>query len=732
MKKILFIGLTVLMNYSSVNSQITEIKIIPGDTTFGFGNSVSIYKDYILIGATSDDEKGFEAGAAYIFERKNNAWKQSTKLIASDGTDQDYFGHSVSISGHYAIVGIHSFDFELMEPVSIGRAYVFRCDSIGNWIEQSILKDMNGSKYDYFGYSVAISGDYAIVGAYADDDNGLNTGSAFIFKREGDNWIQQALLTASDGELGDWFGYSVSISGDYAIVASLYDDDYVENSGSAYIFKRNGDIWHQQAKLRADDPGNLDRFSGSVSISNRWAIVGAVWDDDYGKDSGSAYIFKRDGENWTQQAKLTASDAAAEDYFGATVSISYDYAHVGAYQDDDNGEDSGSAYIFKRERDTSWVEYAKLTSSDGSTDDLFGRSVAVSGNNFLVGASNDYHGHGIGSGYIFQTDPENIIALVAIDNVTKMSGSTLHLPVTASNLFGFEFFSYEMKLTYDSSILAFKNVDISNTMSSEWTTTLIQNEPGQLAIIAEGHQPLDASGTLIFIIFDVIGPDGSNTTIHFSTMTFNLGTYLPDTNDGTVYVKGVIPVEFGSFAASIQDNQVILTWSTATESNNYGFFIQRTAYKSTEWQTIGFVQGKGTTTLPQTYNFSDERVSSGTWYYRLQQQDLDGQVNYSQIIEVNLLPIQFTLFQNYPNPFNSATIIKYALPAGEHQVKLIIYDLMGHQIRTLVNNENQQAGVYQISWKGRDDDGNVVASGVYFYRLQAGNQFFIKKIVLLE
>jgi len=486
------------------------------------------------------------------------------------------------------------------------------------------------------------------------------------------------------------------------------------------------------SKLRADDPGNLDRFSGSVSISNRWAIVGAVWDDDYGKDSGSAYIFKRDGENWTQQAKLTASDAAAEDYFGATVSISYDYAHVGAYQDDDNGEDSGSAYIFKRERDTSWVEYAKLTSSDGSTDDLFGRSVAVSGNNFLVGASNDYHGHGIGSGYIFQTDPENIIALVAIDNVTKMSGSTLHLPVTASNLFGFEFFSYEMKLTYDSSILAFKNVDISNTMSSEWTTTLIQNEPGQLAIIAEGHQPLDASGTLIFIIFDVIGPDGSNTTIHFSTMTFNLGTYLPDTNDGTVYVKGVIPVEFGSFAASIQDNQVILTWSTATESNNYGFFIQRTAYKSTEWQTIGFVQGKGTTTLPQTYNFSDERVSSGTWYYRLQQQDLDGQVNYSQIIEVNLLPTQFTLFQNYPNPFNSATIIKYALPAGEHQVKLIIYDLMGHQIRTLVNNENQQAGVYQISWEGRDDDGNVVASGVYFYRLQAGNQFFIKKIVLLE
>ncbi|UCE05621.1 MAG: T9SS type A sorting domain-containing protein, partial [bacterium] len=222
------------------------------------------------------------------------------------------------------------------------------------------------------------------------------------------------------------------------------------------------------------------------------------------------------------------------------------------------------------------------------------------------------------------------------------------------------------------------------------------------------------------------------TKIQFSNMTFNSGQYAAETRDGKISVKGIVPVELSSFLASIMDGKVKLEWITTTESNNFGFYIQRTVDTKTDWQTIGFVQGKGTTTLPQTYAFTDSDVSPGIWYYRLKQQDLDGQINYSQIIEVDLLPTQFSLYQNYPNPFNSWTIIKYELPAGEHQVKFIIYDLLGHQIRTLVDEDNQPAGAYQINWDGRDDTGNAVASGVYFYRLQAGNRIFIKKMVLIE
>ncbi len=153
-------------------------------------------------------------------------------------------------------------------------------------------------------------------------------------------------MLASDGDAGDRFGYSVSISGDYAIVGAYLDNDNGSFSGSAYIFHRDGTSWSQQAKLTASDGVTNDVFGFSVSVNGDYAIVGAFIDDDNGSNSGSAYIFKRDGTNWHEQFKLTASDAAASDHFGTSVSISGDYAIVGANWDDDNGTNSGSAYIF--------------------------------------------------------------------------------------------------------------------------------------------------------------------------------------------------------------------------------------------------------------------------------------------------------------------------------------------------------------------------------------------------
>ena len=180
-----------------------------------------------------------------------------------------------------------------------------------------------------------------------DDDNGDDSGSAYIFKRDGTSWRQQAKLTATDGAADNWFGWSVSISVDYAIVGANHDDDNGDNSGSAYIFKRDGTSWSQQAKLLASDGFAGDGFGDSVSISGDYAIVGAINDDDNGTDSGSAYIFKR-GETWNQQVKLTASDGALGDWFGDSVSISSGYAIVGSSGDNDNGSNSGSVYIFSK------------------------------------------------------------------------------------------------------------------------------------------------------------------------------------------------------------------------------------------------------------------------------------------------------------------------------------------------------------------------------------------------
>jgi len=280
--------------------------------------------------------------------RAGAAWLERAKLIASDGAAEDYFGVSVSISGDYAIVGAQQ-SWGASQPLDDGKAYIFRWDGAG-WSQQQKLLASDGAAGDWFGQSVSISGDLVIVGAQQDDDKGNRSGSAYIFKRDGTGWVQQQKLLAADGAAGDRFGRSVSLSGDFAIVGAPQDDDKGNSSGSAYIFKWNAGSWVQQQKLLAADGAARDQFGPSVSISGDLAIVGAPGDADKGQWTGSAYIFKRDGTSWVQQQKLVASDGAAGDRFGVSVSISRDLAVVGAYWDDDAcpGDiacDSGSAYI---------------------------------------------------------------------------------------------------------------------------------------------------------------------------------------------------------------------------------------------------------------------------------------------------------------------------------------------------------------------------------------------------
>ena len=214
--------------------------------------------------------------------------------------------------------------------------------------QEAKLTANDAATNDFFGTSVAISGDSVVVGANLDDDGGSASGSAYVFTRSGTVWSQQAKLTASDAAAFDQFGTSVAISGDSVVVGANFDDDGGSDSGSAYVFTRSGTVWSQQAKLTANDAAAGDAFGISVSISGDSVVVGAPSDDDGGSGSGSAYVFTRSGTEWSQQEKLTASDAAESDRFGISVAISGDSVVVGANLDDDGGSDSGSAYVFTR------------------------------------------------------------------------------------------------------------------------------------------------------------------------------------------------------------------------------------------------------------------------------------------------------------------------------------------------------------------------------------------------
>ncbi len=312
---------------------------------------------------------------------------QLAKLLADDGTVLDEFGYSVAINGTTAIVGALLYDDNANGS---GSAYLF---DITTSLQIAKLLPNDGAADDFFGASVAISGTTAIVGALYDDDNGTDSGSAYLFDT---NTGQQLFkLLPNDGAAGDRFGISVAKSGATTVVGAYWDNDNGADSGSAYLFDTN--TGQQLFKLLPNDGATNNLFGYSVAISGAIAIVGAYKDDDNGNDSGSAYLF--DTNTGEQIAKLLADDGAALDYFGFSVAISDTIAIAGAQFDNDNGSWSGSAYLFDA---TTGQQIVKLLPEDGADFDWFGRAVAINGETAIVGAVwDDDNGANSGSAYLF-------------------------------------------------------------------------------------------------------------------------------------------------------------------------------------------------------------------------------------------------------------------------------------------------------------------------------------------
>ena len=318
--------------------------------------------------------------------------------LADDGNNGDQFGGTVAISGDYALVGAAS--DKVGTNASQGSAYVFVRNG-NTWSQQAKLTASDGAAFDKFGWSVAISGDYALVSAYTDDIGAnVNQGSAYVFMRDGTNWTQQAKLTAGDGAANDEFGSSVSISGDYAVVGASKDDVLATvNQGSAYVFLRNGTNWNQQGKLTAGDGAASDELGISVVISGSHVIAGVPRDDiNANVNQGSAYVFVRNGNTWSQQEKVVASDGAANDEFGTSVALSGDNALVGA---DGLNLNQGTVYSFVR-FGNDWLETVKLHVGNGSSNNRFGSSVSISGDYAIVGAPNRNGDTYQGAVYLFR------------------------------------------------------------------------------------------------------------------------------------------------------------------------------------------------------------------------------------------------------------------------------------------------------------------------------------------
>jgi FG-GAP repeat len=248
---------------------------------------------------------------------------------------------------------------------------------------------------DLFGYSVAISGETIVVGAWLGDGaGGLDQGTAYVFVRSGGVWIQQQKLEAADAAASDRFGSSVAIGGETIVIGAASDDGAGGLAqGSAYVFVRTGGVWMQQQKLEAADAAANDRFGYSVAISGETVVVGTPGDDGAGVGNrGSAYVFVHSDGVWIQQQELLASDAAEADQFGKSVAISGETIVIGAWLYGDI--DKGSAYVFVRSGGV-WIQQQRLEVADAEVFDGFGNSVAISGETIVVGEA-----EGVGA-YVF-------------------------------------------------------------------------------------------------------------------------------------------------------------------------------------------------------------------------------------------------------------------------------------------------------------------------------------------
>ncbi|MBL8695593.1 MAG: FG-GAP repeat protein [Planctomycetes bacterium] len=418
-----------------------------------FGRAVAMSGNTLVVGAWGEDsnstgvngkqknEKASNSGAAYVFTRVGTTWTQEAYLKASNAEHDDEFGRSVAISGDTIVVGApeessgaagvgaNQSDNSLF---GAGAAYVF-VRSNGVWTQQAYLKASNPDGADNFGASVAISGDTVVVGAELEDggssgvggdqssNNAIDSGSAYVFARTGQTWVQQAYLKASNTGAGDNFGGFVAASNGRVFVGARLEDSSAtgvdgngadENaldSGAVYVFSSSGSTWVQEAYIKASNTNTGDLFGKSLAVSGDTLVVGAPGEassatgvggdqnSNGAPNSGAVYVFLRSGSNWSQQGYLKASNTGASDQFGWSVAVDGDLLAVGARHEDggaigvdgdgsdNSAEDAGATYAYVRSAGV-WAFQSYIKTSNTDAGDVFGYSVAVVGTAIASGA----------------------------------------------------------------------------------------------------------------------------------------------------------------------------------------------------------------------------------------------------------------------------------------------------------------------------------------------------------
>ena len=344
-----------------------------------FGSGMALSGTTLVVGAEHDDEAGTNAGAAYVYELVAGDWIFRQKLWGSDTTDYDRFGSAAVVDGDTLAIAA---DWDHDAGAQAGSVYVFVRQG-GVWVEQAHLTPGDWDPFDHFGYSMALEGDRLVIGAHEPGWSQPSTyyedhGTVYVFERIGSAWSEAARLRASDGADYDYLGASVALAGDLIVAAAPGNDGPAKNAGAVYVFSFDGLQWNQVAKLWPSTAAQNQSFGSDLALAGTTLVVGAKEESPGSPYSGAAYVFEGAGATWSELQRLAPVGLADYDRFGASLAIDADRLVVSAVESDLQGTDLGAAYVYRR-FGGAWHEQAVLLPAGAALDDQLGNHVAIEG-----------------------------------------------------------------------------------------------------------------------------------------------------------------------------------------------------------------------------------------------------------------------------------------------------------------------------------------------------------------
>ncbi len=550
------------------NQYLTKLTASDGEAYDNFGLSVDLDESYIVVGAPSDDSLGDNSGSVYVYNWNEGEYEEIV-LYAQDGEPLDFFGSSVAIEGNYIVVGASGDD---INGNASGIVYVYHYNGVSYDIINLVASE--GVSNDFFGESVSIDGSNIVVGGHYVANDGTDSICAYVYRWNGTSFDEFKLIT-SDRSSGGYWGSSVAIDGDNVVVGAAGDDINGSMSGSIYLYHWNGSFYDKTKLAPLDDGTEYDYFGASVAIDEDNIVVGAPGDDINGDMSGIVYVYRWNGSMY-DEIRLCASDGAGGDYFGCSVAIDGDYIAVGAWGKDENGSDSGCAYVFHW-NGSSYDEF-KLLAPDGTYGDQFGYSVAIQGDKFVVNSlCDDDSATDSGSAYVFDLSGLFLDTPVSLSDTSSQSNATLDWNDVSDNIFGINHYVVEYA----------DNFNFTGASSRETT-----------------FSELDINGLDDGIYYwHVKAVDNEGNESAWS-VTDNFTIDIPDTEDPDI-PTGLTDTVTGSSAS--------LDWSDSTDESGIKEYIVQ--YADNENFT------SATSVTASISEYDTPGLSDGTYYWRVKAVD---------------------------------------------------------------------------------------------------------------